>query len=128
VKLLLDTHALIWWFLDDSRLSSKINQLIEDPSVTVHVSGATAWEIATKYRIGKLQEAAAIVADFPALIVRCHFVPLPVTIEHGHRAGLLPVEHKDPFDRMLAAQAIIEDMGLVTADPAMAGFGARLVW
>jgi PIN domain nuclease of toxin-antitoxin system len=128
VKLLLDTHALIWWFLDDPRLSTKVDQLLDEPSAIIHVSGATAWEIATKFRIGKLQEAAAIVTDFPGLVARCHFVPLPVTIEHGHHAGLLVGDHKDPFDRMLAAQAIIEDLGLVTADPAMAGLGARLVW
>lgn len=128
MNFLLDTHALIWWFLDDPHLSAKVDRLLDDPQASVHVSGATAWEIATKYRIGKLQEAAAIVTDFPALVVRCHFIPLPVTIEHGHHAGLLTGEHKDPFDRMLAAQAIIEDRGLVTADPAMAGMGARLIW
>ena len=128
MKLLLDTHALIWWFLDDPRLPRSMDLLIDDPAVTVFVSAATAWEMATKYRIGKLREAAAIVAGMPGLLERCHLQPLAVTVEHGHRAGLLPGAHKDPFDRMLAAQAIIEDMDLVTVDPALAGLGARVVW
>ena len=128
MRLLLDTHALIWWFLDDARLSSTINEHLDDPNVEVFVSAATAWEMATKSRSGKLREAAAIVPDLPSLIRRCHFTPLPVSVEHGHRAGLLPGDHKDPFDRMLAAQAIIEDMGLVTVDQALARLGARVVW
>ena len=128
MRLLLDTHALIWWFLDDLRLSKSVDRLLDDPAVTVFVSAVTAWEMATKYRSGKLQEAAAIVADMPRLIERCHFEPLAVTVEHGHRAGLLPGTHKDPFDRMLAAQSIIEDLELVTIDPKLAGLGARVVW
>ena len=67
-------------------------------------------------------------SHFSDFIARCNFASLPITLEHGHRAGLLAGAHKDPFDRMLAAQALIEDMGLVTADPALAGLGARVVW
>lgn len=126
--MLLDTHALIWWFLDDPRLSRSVDDYLDDPDVQVYVSAATAWEIATKYRGGKLQEAEAIVTDFPGLVERCHFLSLPVSVAHGHRAGLLSDDHKDPFDRMLAAQAMMEDLGLVTADPALAKLGARVVW
>jgi PIN domain nuclease of toxin-antitoxin system len=126
--LLLDTHASIWWFLDDLRMSKTIDAYLDDPEVTVFVSAATAWELTTKFRRGKLQEAAMIAENLPSLITRCRFLPLPITVEHGHRAGLLPGNHKDPFDRMLAAQAIIDDLDLVSADPAMAGLGARVVW
>ncbi|MEQ1717932.1 MAG: type II toxin-antitoxin system VapC family toxin [Hyphomicrobium sp.] len=103
MRLLLDTHALIWWLLDGPRLTEKVLGLIEDPANAVHISGATAWEISTKFRIGKLKHATAIVDDFPGLVQRCNFVPLPVTLEHGHRAGLLAGANRDPFDRMLAA-------------------------
>jgi PIN domain nuclease of toxin-antitoxin system len=128
VKLLLDTHALLWWFLDDQRLPSRIDALFDDPNNTLFVSAATSWELATKHRNGKLREAAYVVANLPDLVSRCKFTPLPITLEHGNRAGLLPGSHKDPFDRMLAAQAIVDDLGLVTLDPEMAKLGAHVVW
>ncbi len=127
MRLLLDTHTLIWWFRDDPKLSRTAAALIDNPDNEAFVSAATAWEMATKYRAGRFQEAAAVVMDLPALLVRGHFSPLPITVEHGHCAGLLAGTHKDPFDRMLAAQAIVEDMELVTVDPAMARLGARVV-
>jgi PIN domain nuclease of toxin-antitoxin system len=128
VKLLLDTHVLVWWFAGDQRQPVATRQLIDGPVAEPYVSAATAWELATKYRLGKLQEAALLVEDFFDLLDRYGFKRLSVTAEHGHRAGLLLGDHKDPFDRMLAAQALIEDMGLVTADPLLAAFGARVVW
>jgi PIN domain nuclease of toxin-antitoxin system len=128
VKLLLDTHALIWWFLDSPRLRHEMKSMIDDPAFTIFVSAATAWEITSKYRIGRFQEAAELALNLPAYVRQWRFEPLPVTMEHAHRAGLLPGDHKDPFDRMLAAQAIIENAGLVTADPALAGLGAKVVW
>jgi PIN domain nuclease of toxin-antitoxin system len=109
-------------------MSKTVEVFLEDPNVAVFVSAATAWELTTKYRTGKLQQAAVIAENLPSLITRCRFQPLPITVEHGHRAGLLPGKHKDPFDRMLAAQAIIDDLDLVSADPAMAALGARVVW
>ena len=109
-------------------MPERVRTLAARSDALVHVSAASAWELATKYRLGKLQEAAPLVEDFLAFIDRCNFKRLPVTVEHGHRAGLIPSDHKDPFDRMLAAQALIEDLGLVTADPALAGLGARVVW
>jgi PIN domain nuclease of toxin-antitoxin system len=111
VKLLLDTHVLVWWFAGDRRLPVATRQLIDGPEVEPYVSAATAWELATKYRLGKLQEAALLVEGFFDLLDRFSFKHLSVTTEHGHRAGLLPGDHKDPFDRMLAAQALIEDRG-----------------
>lgn len=128
MKLLLDTHALIWWFLDDTRLPVNVGTLLDDPESSIFVSAASAWELATKRRSGRLQEAAELAEQLPALVRRWRFTPLPVTLEHGHRAGLIPGDHRDPFDRMLAAQALIEDLGLVTADPELARLGARVVW
>jgi len=128
VRLLLDTHVLVWWFAGDLRVPQRLRDLVSVSDTVVHVSAATAWELATKHRLGKLPEAALLVEGFFDFIDRCNFVRLPVTVEHGHRAGLLPGDHKDPFDRMLVAQALIEDLELVTADPALAGLGARVMW
>lgn len=128
MKLLLDTHILIWWFAGDRKLIKRVKARIDDPGNDVFVSAATAWELATKYRLGKMPEAEFLVSNFFAQLDAWHFEKLPLTVEHGHRAGLLPGDHRDPFDRMLAAQAIIEDLVLVTADPELAGLGARVVW
>ena len=128
MKLLLDTHALVWWFDGDQRMPERVRILIDSEEADVFVSAASAWELATKFRLGKMPEATALVGNFFDFMKQCDFKPLPIGLEHGHRAGLLPGAHKDPFDRMLAAQAIAEDMGLVTVDPAMAGLGARVVW
>jgi PIN domain nuclease of toxin-antitoxin system len=81
-----------------------------------------------QYRSGRLQEAADLAETLPDLIERWRFEPLSVSIEHAHKAGMLPGDHKDPFDRMLAAQSLIEDLGLVTVDPALTALGAKVVW
>ena len=128
MRLLFDTHVLVWWFVGDLRIPERLRGLVSISDTLVHVSAATAWELATKHRIGKLPEAGPLVDEFFDFIDRCNFMRLPVTVEHGHRAGLLPGDHKDPFDRRLAAQALIEDLDLVTADPALAALGARVMW
>lgn len=128
VRLLLDTHALIWWFLDSPRLPDALKGIIDEPANTIFVSAATAWEITTKHRIGRFQEAEELALNLPAYLGEWRFAPMPITVEHGYRAGLLPGPHRDPFDRMLAAQAICENLGLVTADPAMAALGAEVIW
>jgi PIN domain nuclease of toxin-antitoxin system len=128
VKVLLDTHALLWWFADDSALPRQADALIDDPTNTVLVSAASAWEICTKVRIGKLPTGQILCDDFTGYLERFHFTPLPISIEHGRLAGRLPGLHKDPFDRMLAAQALVEGASLVTNDPSFAGFGVNVVW
>ncbi|MFZ1108094.1 MAG: type II toxin-antitoxin system VapC family toxin [Rhodomicrobium sp.] len=128
MKLLLDTHVLVWWFAGDLRLPVATRQLIDGPEAEPYVSAATAWELTTKYRLGKLKEAAPLVESFFDLLDRYGFKRLSINTEHAHRAGLLSGDHKDPFDRMLAAQALIEDMGLVTADPLLAALGAKVIW
>ncbi len=106
VKALLDTHALLWWFADDPALPKYIESLIDDPANTIFVSAASAWEICTKVRIGKLPTAQALCEDFSGYLRRYHFELLAITVEHGRLAGRLAGSHKDPFDRMRAAQAL----------------------
>jgi PIN domain nuclease of toxin-antitoxin system len=128
VKVLLDTHTVLWWFADDPALPRHTETLIDDPSNTILVSAASAWEICTKVRIGKLPTGQALCDDFVGYLERFHFTPLPISIEHGRLAGRLSGPHKDPFDRMLAAQALVEGVSLVTNDPAFAAFGVKAVW
>lgn len=129
MKLLLDTHALIWWWLEDPKLSRTATRALADNGNTIWVSAASAWEIMTKQRLGKLPELpGSLLADWSDLLQADGFQPLAISIAHALRAGSHPAEHRDPFDRLLAAQAEIEGAALVTRDPAMAGFGVRVLW
>ena len=128
MKLLLDTHTLIWWLNDNSKLSATARAAIANPGNDVFVSAATAWELATKVRRGRLPEAARIVADLHELLDQEEFEPLMVTTRHGLIAGALTGSHNDPFDRMLVAQAQSENMSIITIDPAIAALGSRTVW
>jgi PIN domain nuclease of toxin-antitoxin system len=125
---LLDTHALIWWVDGDERITPKLRGMLGRPGEDVHVSAATAWEIATKARIGKLRTPKALVHDFLEAIELFGFLPLPITLRHGRDAGRLPAAHRDPFDRMLAAQARAEGLGLVSCDPAFKALGVATIW
>ena len=127
MTILLDSHAFVWWLLDDKRLSpSAFSAIEQDPEV--FLSAVTAWEIAGKVRTGKWPEAEILSERFFDTIAQYQLRPLPISLEHAHLAGSLPSIHRDPFDRMLAAQAIVEDMPLVTADPAFRNFEVRVVW
>jgi PIN domain nuclease of toxin-antitoxin system len=128
LKLLLDTHALLWWWKDDSRLSKRAATAITDQANTVLVSAASAWEIATKHRIGKLPGAESAVRKFNELIIADGFSHLAVSYQHALKAGGFDIEHRDPFDRMLAAQAIIEGATLVTDDTTMKLFRVKCFW
>ena len=128
MKLLLDTHTLLWWLSEQPKLSATARNSISHDDAVIIVSAASAWEICTKVRIGKLQTAFAVCEDFHAVLARNGFEPLAISVEHGRVAGRLPGTHKDPFDRMLAAQALIENVPLVTNDPAFAGFGVKVIW
>jgi PIN domain nuclease of toxin-antitoxin system len=128
VRLLLDTHALLWWFADDPALPKRIEGLLDDPANAIFISAASAWEICTKVRIGKLPTAQALSDDFSGYLKRYHFEALAITVEHARLAGKMAGAHKDPFDRMLAAQSKIESMPLVTNDPAMVQFGVVTEW
>ena len=128
MKLLLDTHALLWWWGGDSRLSARASQAIADESNSILVSAASAWELSTKHRIGKLPEADAALSRFNELIVADGFTHLPMGYLHALRAGGFEQDHKDPFDRMLAAQAEIENATLISLDAAFKQFKIKLLW
>ena len=128
MRLLLDTHALLWWWKDDARLSVRAATAIADEANTVLVSAASAWEVATKHRIGKLPGAEAAISNFNDLIAADGFSHLAITSQHALKAGGFDVDHRDPFDRLLAAQALIEGALLVSDDAAMQAFGARCFW
>ncbi len=115
---LIDTHILLWWLFNDSQLKDKHRVIIQNPENQVLVSSATAWEIATKYRIGKLPEAAPIVADYHQILKQGKFVELVISATHALHAGNLPIDHRDPFDRMLMAQAELENLPIITYDSA----------
>ena len=128
MKLLLDTHALLWWWLDDRRLSSKARAKIGQSANVVFVSAVSALEIAIKVRLGKLPEANDLVDQFEEGLAQQGFKPLPVSMTHALKAGLLEGDHRDPFDRLLAAQAMIDDLTIITNDRALTAFGASALW
>src|SRR5271168_3089468 len=128
MHVLLDTHALLWWLSDDPALTTSARKTITDTKNAVYVSAASAWEIATKVRLGKLPTAVDLASDFAGQIEREGLQLLPISADHGIRAGLLPGPHKDPFDRMLIAQAQVENVPIVSNDRALDGYGVRRLW
>ncbi|NBX30540.1 type II toxin-antitoxin system VapC family toxin [bacterium] len=128
MKLLLDTHAFLWWVTDDEALSGAARTAIADESNIIFVSAATAWEIATKVRLGKLDQAAGACDRFTELIAADGFSLMPIEACHALKAGSYRVPHRDPFDRMLAAQSAIEGIQLLTRDPAFKQFGTDVYW
>ena len=128
MKLLLDTHALLWWVADSARLSETARGLIADDSNEILVSAASAWEIATKYRLGKLPGGATVAADVVGCIGTQGFTELQISVADAERAGGLPGPHKDPFDRMLIAQALARDLPIVSVDAAFDHYGVNRVW
>ena len=128
MRLLLDTHAFLWWFEGNLQLSINAQDAIKSEDNNVSVSAATAWEIATKYRLGKLPEAEELAHDIPGYMVNQNFAELPISIEHAIRAGSLPGPHSDPFDRMLIAQAILDDLVLVSNETAFDRYGIQRLW
>ena len=128
MNVLLDTHALLWWVLGNSRLSAGAATVLGDVGTTIFVSAVTGHEIATKYRLGKLPVPARLAENLDQILNDNGWQPMPLTMAHAQLAGRLPGAHKDPFDRMLAAQALVEDVPLVTNDAAFTGFGVKVIW
>lgn len=128
VRLLLDTHALLWWLFDDPKLSSVARSAIVSPANEIVVSAASAWEIATKHRLGRLPEAGDVPVRLPYYLRRARFAVLPISLEHAQAAGALPGPHKDPFDRMLVAQACIEALAVATVDRVFRDYGVAVIW
>lgn len=128
MRLLIDTHALIWWLAGDVSLSVPACEAIADEANTVAVSAASAMEVATKFRIGKLAQAALLAQNFEAIIADQGFDELPITVHHARLAGEMKIDHKDPFDRLLIAQAQAEDMVLVSNEALFDGFAIKRLW
>jgi PIN domain nuclease of toxin-antitoxin system len=127
-QFLIDTHVLLWWFFDDPQLSRQAYDIIQSPKNTIWISAASGWEIATKYRLGKLRHAEAAAKNLPELLQRSGMDVLPISLEHALAAGELPGPHKDPFDRMLIAQGKLEGIPIVTADKAFNQYPVMLIW
>ena len=128
MRLLLDTHALLWWLAGDPHLSPAAHAAIADETNDVLVSAASAWEVATKHRLGKLPGAGPLAVDFAREVREQGFQALLITLEHGQVAGALPGEHRDPFDRMLVAQAREEKLALISNENLFDEFGVARVW
>jgi PIN domain nuclease of toxin-antitoxin system len=128
VQLLLDTHSFLWWLAGDDSLSNAARTAIADEDNAIWISSASAWEIATKHRLGKLSGVTAIMADLDATIVDQGFASLPISVRHGQAAGALPGPHRDPLDRMLIAQAMLEDLVLVSNERPFDAYGVRRLW
>lgn len=128
MRVLLDTHAFLWWLDGDRRLPRNRRALIADEANVVLVSAASAWEIATKARLGKLRGAAEVAADIGGAVASQGFLALPVTIAHAQRAGGLPGPLRDPFDRMLIAQSQLEDLPLISVERIFDRYGVTRLW
>lgn len=128
MRALIDTHALLWWLSDNPELTRPARRAIAETRNTIVVSAASAWEIATKVRLGKLPTAAELVADFVGQMEREGFQLLPVSVDHAIRGGLLPGPHKDPFDRMLIAQAQAEHAPIISKETGFDAYGVRRIW
>ena len=128
VKLLLDTHAFLWWLDGDEQLPVHARDAIADMHNDVLISAASVWEITTKFRIGKLPGAAEVAADVPKCVVEQGFESLSISERHAQRAGALAGPHRDPFDRMLIAQASIDNLVLVSNETLFDAYGVQRLW
>ncbi len=128
MRYLFDTHGLLWWWTGDPRLGAQARALLESGETIVFVSAASVWEIAIKTQSGKLTAIEDFRRDYEPLMQANGFRRLPATDTHALKAGFLEGEHRDPFDRLIAAQALIEDLTVITRDPEIAAFGCRTVW
>lgn len=128
MRVLLDTHAFLWWIADSGRLSGTARRLIADETNDIAVSAASAWEIATKHRIGRLPGGEAVALDVAGRISDQGFSELPISVSDGERAGRLPGPHRDPFDRMLAAQALARGLPIISIDGVFDRYGLDRLW
>lgn len=128
MKVLLDTHAFLWWVLDDPRLSKRARAAIGDPKSDVFFSVASAWELAIKTTLGRLDLPGPLEALLPQQIALNRFLVLPVALSHALAVVALPPHHRDPFDRLLVAQAQIEELRLVSGDRWIARYDVERVW
>ena len=127
-RFLIDTHVLLWWLFDDPRLTDTARETIREPDNVIFLSSASAWEISTKFRLGKMPHAGKAAENLPSLLRESRIEELPITIAHALAAGALPGPHRDPFDRMLIAQGRLENLPIVTSDSAFKQYQVSLVW
>ncbi len=129
MKYLLDTHAFVWAVSDVTPLTPKVLTVLSDPKAEVFVSSASAWEISIKHRSGKFPEAALILSDFYKTLAKARFLELMISSQHGMSAGDLAWDHKDPFDRVLVAQAQLERLVFITSDSMISQSGlVQVLW
>ena len=122
---LLDTHTALWSFLRSKELSSKANSILNDTNVSIFISPVSAYELAFKAKLGKLQ---TLPKSFIELAKDADFSILPLSIEHFELAGMLPLECRDPWDRLLSAQSILAPMPLLSRDTKISALGAEVIW
>jgi PIN domain nuclease of toxin-antitoxin system len=127
VSFILDTHVFFWWITDHSRLESQHRQLIEARGETIYVSAVTGWEIGIKIKLGKWPEAAVLLPGLSEKVQDEGFEVLDLTLARAERTGQLDLIHKDPFDRLLAAQSLLLDVPIATVDPALAMLGCSVI-
>jgi PIN domain nuclease of toxin-antitoxin system len=127
VRVLLDTHAYLWWLADDADLSYEARDLLADPRTTAYVSAASVWEIAIKAKLGRLRLKGVVAMAEVVEVAGNEFLELPIRARHAAAAGALPRHHDDPFDRMLVAQAQVEDLVLVTRDGKLGAYDVQIV-
>ena len=128
MRVLLDTHALLWMLLEPAKLSRRVRTLLADTKTEVQVSSATAWEIATKHRLGKLDHAEDVVRGYAEHLRQALATELPISSAHALLAGSFKNAHKDPFDRLIAAQSVLEAITLVSSDAAFDDFPVTVLW
>jgi PIN domain nuclease of toxin-antitoxin system len=128
MKLLLDTHAFLWWITDDPKLSEQALDLIGDSRNTLFWSAASSWEVAIKYSLGRLPLPETPEQFLPVELAKNRIESLPIIDAHAFRAGLLPRHHTDPFDRMLVAQAQVESLGLISVDEQLSLYEVDIHW
>ena len=125
---LLDTHSFIWWQAADVRFPRRVRSILLQPESRVFVSAVTCWEVITKFQLGKLKIPLDVARDIEAEVMKWGMAPLPVTFVHAQRTGSLPYFHKDPFDRLLIAQALVEGMTLVSIEKLFEQYGVDRIW
>ena len=128
MRLLLDTHALLWWLVDSERLSVTARHVIAEESHHIMVSAASAWEIAARFRIGRLPDGESAAFDIAGQVASQGFGALAIDVADAERAGHLPGPHRDPFDRMLIAQALARGLAVVSVDEVFDSYGVNRLW
>lgn len=128
MRFLLDTHALLWFLAGSENLPTVVRAVLQDDAHDVFVSAVSAMEVTTKFRLGKLPSAEVLANRFEATVAEKGFLALPISLAHAECAGSLPIPHKDPFDRLLIAQGMLEQMTLVSNETVFDGFGVARFW